>query len=68
MKKPRVSLDLSAAAVDKADALAALTGQSRTKAITTALEAMEPRQTARLYFDRQLSGGIDLQVLRGELA
>lgn len=59
MKRPRVTLEMSQEAVAKADALAALTGQSRTKAISTALESLDPRQAARLFFDRQLERGGD---------
>ncbi len=56
MKKPRVTLDMSPAAVANADALAALTGQSRTKAVSDLLETLDPRQTARGFFERKLNG------------
>jgi hypothetical protein len=55
MKRPRVTLDLSQAAVNKADELATLTGLSRTKAITAALESMDPRQMARQHIERHIA-------------
>jgi hypothetical protein len=42
-------------AIAKADELATLTGLSRTKAITAALEVMDPRTTARQHIERHIA-------------
>lgn len=55
MKRPRITVDMSPAAVAKADELATLTGLSRTKAITAALEVMDPRQMARQHVEQRIA-------------
>jgi hypothetical protein len=55
MKRPRITVFISEDAIAKADELATLTGLSRTKAITAALEVMDPRTTARQHIERHIA-------------
>lgn len=59
MKSVRLNVLVSPKALEKADKLAALMGQSRAKAITELLEWMDPHREAADYFEAQARGVID---------